>query len=169
MNVRSAPEYESFTASLAANLRATRRVDVVASGKTNKLKGKSGVLHQVDVSFIDSTAGSPMLVVVECKNLQSKAAGVPLAYVKVLKATLDDLNGHPDHPPTLKGMIISTVRLQRSAAIFAKFYGIEYQVLSAGDNWSFKYGNALQVGLALQAGAATIAGVAAVHRRQNPG
>ena len=58
----SVPEqYEHFVAWLASNLRTARKVGSVKSGGSNRIRGLSGVRHQVDVSFIDSSFAAPTL------------------------------------------------------------------------------------------------------------
>jgi hypothetical protein len=68
----------------------------------------------------------------------------------------------------VRGIVVSTVRLQPGAAKFAAYYALEHKLLSALENWSFQYGKTSQFGLALKASPASVAGIAAVHRKGSP-
>lgn len=104
---RTPSEYENFIASLAEKLNDVYQVGSVGSGPRNRLRGKSSVNHQIDVSFIDRSSSTPELVVIECKNLRTGKA-VQLGDVKILKATIDDIAGHPGHPSVIRGILVST-------------------------------------------------------------
>jgi hypothetical protein len=162
MNRRSAVEYEQFLYELVENLRSRHVVDQANCGQKNRLLGCSGVLHQIDVSFIDRDGPEPKLVLLECKSFRSGKA-VSLGQMKVLKATLDDLQGCPQHPSLIEAHMISSVPVQAGAQKYARHYQIRSQVVSDGPNWVFSYGQMHQLGRALEAQAATISGQA-IHR-----
>ena len=82
-------------ARLVASIPAQTGLTNIGYGIANKLQGRSGVRHQLDVSFIDGGATPPKLVAVECKYLGRR---VKLEHVKVLYATLDDLRGSAGLP-----------------------------------------------------------------------
>lgn len=163
MSRRSPSEYEKFLAELVNNLKARHAVECVGWGQKNRLRGRSGVRHQVDVSFIDKDGPEPKLVLIECKSFRSGKA-VNLGQVKVLKATLDDLKGDPSHPSIVVAHMISSVPLQSGAHAYASHYDILSQLVSDGPSWVFRYGQMLQLGLEIQAEAATIHGKASKHR-----
>ncbi len=164
MSRRSPTDYEKFLAELVTNLKVRHSVNSVGCGQKNKLRGVSGVQHQVDVSFIDHDHPGPKLVLVECKSFRSGKA-VNLGQVKILKATLDDLKGSPDYPAMIVAHMISSVPLQAGARDYASHYGILSQLVSDGPNWVFRYGQMLQLGLGIRAESATVQGEATIHRR----
>ncbi len=129
-------EYEAFVAGLVADLLRKRSISDLGSGATNRLKGISGVSHQIDVSFIDSHRSPPTLVIIECKRLKDR---IELADVKVLKATLDDLVGHGGHPSVGKGMLVSTQKAQKGAKDYAAYYGIDVQQTTESPSYQFSY------------------------------
>lgn len=128
-------KYEAFVASLAELLLLNRDVNQVYSGLRNQILGSSGVKHQVDVSFTDRSTIPHTLVLIECKYIQQS---IKLAYVKVLKATIDDISIHRADM-TVKGILVSLCGAQRGAANYAAHYGIDLQVVSDGSFYRFKY------------------------------
>lgn len=164
MSRRSPTEYEKFLAELVSNLKARHAVECVGWGQKNRLRGRSGIWHQVDVSFIDKDEAEPKLVLIECKSFRSGKA-VNLGQVKVLKATLDDLKGAPHYPSVVVAHMISSVPLQAGAHAYASHYEIMSQLVSDSPNWVFRYGKMLQLGLEIQAEKATLHGQAAKYRR----
>jgi hypothetical protein len=129
-------EYEVFVAGLVADLLKKRSISKLGSGATNRLKGISGVCHQIDVSFIDNHRSPSALVIIECKRLTERIA---LADVKVLKATLDDLVGHGGHPGVGRGLLVSTQEPQSGAKDYAAYYGIDVQKTTQGASYRFSY------------------------------
>lgn len=129
-------EYESFVTGLVADLLRKRSISDPKCGLKNRLKGISGVSHQIDVSFIDSHRSPPTLVIIECKRLKDR---IKLADVKVLKATLDDLVGQIGHPSVGKAMLVSTQQAQKGAKDYAAYYGIDVQQTTEGPSYQFSY------------------------------
>jgi hypothetical protein len=94
------------------------------------------VAHQLDVSFVDDELSPNALVVIECKRLTKR---IVLRDVKVLKATLDDLIGAPGNPSVGKGVLVSTKGAQRGATDYARYYGLDVQLVSDGPPYTFSY------------------------------
>ena len=128
-------KYEAFVASLAEVLLRNRDVSQVRSGLRNFITGGSEVNHQVDVSFLDRATEPYTLVLIECKYIQEP---IKLAYVKVLKATVDDISIQ-QAGVTIKGILVSLLGAQRGASKYAAHYGIDLQVVSDGSFYRFKY------------------------------
>jgi hypothetical protein len=76
-------EYEQFIAGLARDLLAKRKITNLGYGRKNRLTGRSGVSHQLDVSFVDIELSPSALVVIECKRLAKR---IVLSDLKVLRA-----------------------------------------------------------------------------------
>ena len=132
----TAPDYESFIAGLVRDLLRKRRISNLRHGSKNRLTGRSGATHQLDVSFVDNELSPNALVVIECKCLTKK---IDLSHVKVLKATLDDLLGASGNASVGKAMIVSTKGAQRGAKQYAKYYGLDVQSVSDGPAYTLSY------------------------------
>lgn len=164
MSRRTPTDYEKFISMVVENLKPRYAVDSVSWGSKNRLQGRSGVFHQIDVSFIDRSFGEPKLVLFECKSLRS-GKRVNLGQIKTLKSTIDDLTGCPQYPHSISAHMISSAPLQSGALAYSKFYGIGSQLVSDGLNWTFRYERMLQVGLDLQGAGAKILGTANIQRK----
>ncbi len=141
-------EYEAFIAQLVASIPSQARLSNIGSGQGNKRQGLSGVLHQLDVSFIDEAASLRKLVVIECKYLSYR---IKLEHLKVLHATLNDLCQNPDLPDVCEGILVTRLPPQKGAAQYARFYGLEIQRIGSFEAYRFRYGNHAVVGIVASA------------------
>lgn len=128
--------YEGFVADLAKTINSHRDISDVGFGLRNHSVGSSGVRHQIDVSFVDRSSSPHTLVVIECKYLNRP---VKLAYVKVLKATIDDLAQFGSADIAIKGILVSLHGAQQGAIKYAAHYNIDLQLVSDGSFYRFKY------------------------------
>lgn len=144
----SPSEYEALVAKLVGSIPASAQIAQIGSGARNRLRGLSGVGHQVDVSFVDEGVNPRRLVIVECKYIDKP---IKLEHVKVLKATLDELRQGPDNPGECRAIMVSRHPLQRGAAEFARFYGIECRKIDDTESFSFMYANHGLLGAAMTA------------------
>jgi hypothetical protein len=84
-----------------------------------KVQGRSGVRHQIDVLWRFKKAGVEHLVCVECKNYLSN---ITLEKVRSFFGVLHDIgNCH--------GIMVTKTGFQEGAAAFAKFYGIDLKLV----------------------------------------
>lgn len=134
--MRASDKYEEFVADLTRLLIRDRRASEVSSGRRNRLRGAAGVLHQIDVSFLDEVTDPPKVVLIECKCLKKT---VTLAHAKVLKATVDDIATGPALGRSVHGLIVSLKRLQPAAIGYARYYGIQAQCVADGPEYDFSY------------------------------
>lgn len=143
---KTGDEYELFIRNLITNIQKNHHnIKCLGSGSKNTIEGHCGQKHQIDVSFIDHSCPNPTLILIECK--QRSRFRIPLADVKVMKATLDDILARPDTPEHISAIIITTKGAQKGAQKFAKFYGIEIQTVPYGREYTFSYQNIIQAGV----------------------
>ena len=86
-----------------------------------KVVGKSGVAHQIDVLWRFRQAGIGHLVLIECKNYGDT---VELADVRSFLSVVEDIRG-------ARGVMVTRVGFQSGAADFAKHHGIGLKLLRA--------------------------------------
>jgi hypothetical protein len=132
-----AAEYEAFVASLVTTISKQFPTSKLGHGSSNRLTGKSGAKHQVDVSFVDLTDSPPTLVVFECKLLGKR---IQLSHVKILKATMDDLTSAPGLPRRVMAMFVATKGFCGGQTTkYAKYHGIDIRLIKDLKNYSFPY------------------------------
>ena len=86
-------EYEYFIRSLIENVKeAGRDIRDLKHGNDNRIVGKSGQAHQIDVSFSDHSFQNPKFVLISCKDLNKRSVE-PVA-VKEWKFNMDDIAEH---------------------------------------------------------------------------
>lgn len=118
-------DYERFIAELIHNLEGThRRITKLDYARFNSIRGISGQVHQIGVSFIDNNFSSPRLVVIECKRLNKP---IDLEHVKIVKATLDDILASGVTPDHAISLIVITVGAREGARRYADYYGIRIE------------------------------------------
>ncbi len=140
----SSTEYEMFVAKLISDIQGCHRsISHLGNGQKNKIKGISGVHHQVDVSFIDHDFKYPTLVLIECKRLERP---IELEHVKVLQATRDDILRNLKEASSIKAIIITTIGSQKGAIKYADYYKIDVEQLPHDKNFTFKYENIISIG-----------------------
>ena len=86
-----------------------------------KLKGKSGLEHQIDVFWEYEKEGKVHRVAIECKNY---SYGVSIGKVRDFYGVISDLEN-------VKGIMVTTVGYQKGAKQFADYYGISLKELRA--------------------------------------
>jgi len=129
-------DYERFVALLVEGVKqAGRKIGDLGYGRMNRIVGRSGQRHQIDVSFIDHSFADPTLVLIECKRVSNP---VELSDVKVIKATLDDILCHPGNLNKGLAIIVATYHFRSGAQRFADFYGIRTQVTLHGLSFSLR-------------------------------
>lgn len=112
-------EYERFTQEIYQQLVD---LDVVRTTKVRhneKLVGRSGQKHQIDVYWEYEIAGNKHRVAIECKNYNTL---VPIGKVRDFKGVLDDLNG-------VNGIMVTKEGYQEGAKKYAQEYGISLKEL----------------------------------------
>lgn len=129
-------EFEEFVAGLACTILGPPISLSVGSGLRNRLVGASGVRHQIDVSFIDPRTTPPTLVLVECKHLND---AIKLAHVKIVKATVDDIQTERGLQAHVTGMLVSRIPAQKGAQQYAKHYAIDLQHIANQHEYDFAY------------------------------
>lgn len=133
--MQASAKYEVFVAGLAQALLRNGDASQVRFGVRNHVAGAYGVKHQVDVSFLDRATVPHTLVLIECKYIRQP---IKLAYVKVLKATVDDISIQQMNV-RVQGILVSLRGAQRGASKYAAHYGIDLQVVADGSFYRFKY------------------------------
>lgn len=140
--------YEEFITELLHNVKKEgRNIQDINSGRTNKILGISGCEHQIDVSFVDHSFDEPTLVLIECKNTPSKA--IEKAQVATFLAIIDDIVNDPSSPERVMGIFAYANKARSGAIAFAKYYDIQMEKTGIRPNFSFNYGNLVQVGISL--------------------
>jgi hypothetical protein len=144
-------EYEIFIRSLIENVKeAGRDIRDLNHGNTNRIVGKSGQAHQIDVSFSDYSFQPPKFVLISCKDLSKKTVE-PIA-VKEWKFNIDDIAESikpvDRFPKDFLGIIITTVGFSKGANLLATYCGFNMEIVSHGPKYSFQYQNVVQQSLA---------------------
>jgi len=99
---------------IASNLHAGN----IAQGSTNKIEGKSGYKHQIDVSIKTNN----QIILIECKKYKNK---VGLSDMLILIARVDDIRRkYPDFKVT--GVFFTTEGYTKNALTLARAYKIEW-------------------------------------------
>lgn len=145
--INSWENYEKFTSALCSELNnISKEIFKVASGRKNKIVGKSKVSHQIDVSFEDMRYQKPKLVLVECKFFRSKKSNnkVNITVVRNLKATMDDI-ALLNTDKEIISMVVCTKGYTEPAREFAEFYKIAIVEISDPKVFVFQYDNLIQV------------------------
>ena len=141
--------YEEFIYQLLDGVKEHGRdIRNTKYGKNNKVLGKSGCKHQVDVSFIDYSFSDPTLVLIECKNSPS----TPVEKVKVaaFKAIIEDIQNENSSPLNILGIFAYAEKARSGAIKFASHYNIQMEKTGMKPNFTFKYKNLVQSGICLQ-------------------
>jgi hypothetical protein len=107
-------DYELLVKSVYQAILRQEGVENIEVLHDQKIKGKSGVSHQIDVLWRFLRAGIEHLVIVECKNY---GKSVELGDVRNFHGVVEDIKG-------AQGVMVSKVGFQSGATDFAKHYGI---------------------------------------------
>ena len=111
-------EYELFAKELCERLALYKGLSSSVHHNV-KLKGKSGLEHQIDVCWEYEKDGIVHRVAIECKNY---SYGVSIGKVRDFYGVISDLDN-------VKGIMVTTVGYQKGAKQFADFYGISLKEL----------------------------------------
>lgn len=143
-------EYEQFIKKIILGIQNTKRVITdLQGGKRNSIQGISGVKHQIDVSFIDSSFQLPTLVLIECKQ---HTTPINLGLVKIVHSTEEDIYDNRKNFTQILSILVYTSKVQKGAQEYADYYKIQTVKLPLGPNFIFQYENIISVGLIVTAG-----------------
>lgn len=112
-------DYETTVKYIYEKLGKDQGIEIVCYGRTCKCKGKSEAPHQLDVLFKISDGINDYRTYVECKYHEEK---INKDHVMKVAEIVADCNLN-------KGVIVSKKGFTRQAVQFAKFKGIELQIL----------------------------------------
>lgn len=136
-------EYEIVVADIvsgicngAANLGGLK----LGSGRSNRLEGRSGYKHQIDVSLSSCTA----LYLIECKRWDDK---IGIQEVMVLAARDTDISQlHPS--ANIKAILVSKTGATRGAKMLASHFGIDLEIVSSPREFGLRIGRHISLGVA---------------------
>ena len=114
-------EYEKFTRELCERLALYKGLLSSNVQHNVKLRGKSGLNHQIDVYWEYNKDGIVHRVAIECKNY---SYGVSIGKVRDFYGVISDLDN-------VKGIMVTTVGYQKGAKQYADHYGISLKELRA--------------------------------------
>ena len=112
-------EYELFTQEVYQLLASYTGLTTSSVKHNVKLKGKSGLEHQIDVYWEYNKDGVEHRVAIECKNY---SYGVSIGKVRDFYGVISDLDN-------VKGIIVTTVGYQKGSKQYADYYGISLKEL----------------------------------------
>ncbi|MDW3651000.1 MAG: restriction endonuclease [Bacteroidia bacterium] len=116
-------EYEDVTKYIYETLGHKKGVKIVGHGKDCKVKGTSGVFHQIDVLISYNDGDNDYLIAIECKHWKKT---VNKDVVMKLVCVIEDARIH-------KGVVVSQKGFTKDARLFAKYKNIDLTVLSELD------------------------------------
>jgi len=114
-----AVEYEKFTQSVYQAILRKENAGNVNVEHNLDIKGRSGVAHQIDVSWRFRRATVEHHVLIECKNY---ASDITLEKVRNFFAVLHDIGN-------CQGIMVTKTGYQKGVIDFAKYYGIGLKLL----------------------------------------
>ena len=120
-NYDTSTEYELLVKSIYEAILNQGNAENIEVKHNQKLVGKSGVAHQIDVLWRFRQAGIEHLVLIECKNYGHT---VELGDVRNLHSVVEDIAG-------ARGVMVTRVGFQSGATEFAKHHGIGLKLLRA--------------------------------------
>ncbi|WP_374487017.1 restriction endonuclease [Zoogloea sp.] len=112
----------------------------IGKGATNRIPGKSGYKHQIDVSI---NFGDGRLHLIDCKLWQGP---VGVSEVLVMQGRLDDIA--PCHQGRVTGALVSKSGYSRNAEKLARFFCIELEHAHSVEEYILRVGKL--VGAAVQ-------------------
>ncbi|CAK1883947.1 restriction system protein [Vibrio crassostreae] len=122
--VETSEDYEKLARRMYEDILALEGVDNIDVQHNVKVKGKSGVEHQIDVYWEYRYAGISHKVLIECKYYSHN---VSLLHVRNLHGLLTDI-------PNSSGILITTKGFQSGADQYAQFYDIGLKRIRAPEN-----------------------------------
>jgi hypothetical protein len=114
-----AVEYEKFTQSVYQAIMRKENVGNINVEHNLDIKGRSGVAHQIDVSWRFRRATVEHHVLIECKNY---ASDITLEKVRNFFAVMHDIGN-------CQGIMVTKTGYQKGVVDFAKHYGIGLKLL----------------------------------------
>jgi hypothetical protein len=121
-------EYERLTQAVYQAILRKEGDDCIEVKHNTDIKGRSGVAHQVDVSWRFRKAGVEHHVLIECKNY---ASDISLEKVRNLFAVQHDIGN-------CQGMMVTKTGYQSGVVDFAKYYGIGLKLLGKAKDEDWK-------------------------------
>lgn len=118
-SVETSEDYERLAKKIYEDILALGRVDNIEVKHNVKVRGKSGVEHQIDVYWEYRYAGVYHKVLIECKHYSHN---VSLIHVRNLHGLLTDI-------PNSSGILITTNGFQSGAQQYAEFYDIGLKLI----------------------------------------
>lgn len=122
--VQTSVDYEKLAHRMYEDILALEGVDNIDVKHNVKIKGKSGVEHQIDVYWEYKYAGVSHKVLIECKYYSHN---VSLLHVRNLHGLLTDISNS-------SGILITTKGFQSGAEQYAQFYDIGLKRIRAPEN-----------------------------------
>ncbi|MEM5482215.1 restriction endonuclease [Pseudoalteromonas fuliginea] len=120
-------EYEKLARKIYEDILSLEGVDNIEVKHNVKIKGISGVDHQIDVYWEYKYAGVAHKVLIECKHY---GHNVSLLHVRNMHGLLTDI-------PNSSGILVTTVGYQSGAEKYADFYGMGLKLIRKpqGSDW----------------------------------
>lgn len=120
-------DYEKLAQNIYSEILAHQSVENINVRHNVKIKGRSGVEHQIDVFWEYKYAGTVHRVLIECKHYSH---AVNLLHVRNLHGLTTDI-------PNSKGIIVTTIGYQSGAKEYADFYEIGLKLIRKprGEDW----------------------------------
>ena len=116
MSTNRNTEYELFTRHIYEVIANSVSINPTYVRHNVKLKGRSGLNHQIDVYFEYEDGSGVHRVAIECKNYSTL---IPISRVRDFFGVLYDLGGD------VKGIMVSKKGFQRGVKQYAKQYSID--------------------------------------------
>lgn len=120
-------DYEKLARKIYEDILAFDGVNNIEVKHNIKIKGKSGVDHQIDVFWEYKYAGVSHRVLIECKHYSDP---VSLLHVRNLHGLITDI-------PNSTGLLVTTVGYQSGVVEYANFYGMGLKLIRKpkGEDW----------------------------------
>jgi len=120
-------DYEKLAQKIYGEILALQGVENIDVRHNVKIKGKSGVKHQIDVFWEYKYAGIVHRVLIECKHY---GHAVSLLHVRNLHGLTTDI-------PNSTGIIVTTIGFQSGAKEYADFYEMGLKLIRKprGEDW----------------------------------
>ena len=129
----SPQEYEDLVQCLAAELTSTVRAEsvyTVRGGRSNRVTGRSGFPHQIDVTVHNST----FLLLIECKHWRRPIGVSPLL---VLASRLADIrSAHPG--VQVQASVASTKAPTKGATVLAAQFGVDLHAVVSRKEYALR-------------------------------
>jgi hypothetical protein len=116
---KDAIEYEQLTQSIYESILRREGAGDIPVCHNRPFRGRSGVEHQIDVSWKFTLGTVEHTVIIECKNYSTT---INLEKVRNFFAVLHDVGN-------CRGIMVTRKGFQSGAAAFANFYGIDLKLL----------------------------------------